>query len=126
VGIALDPVETDDREQHLVPHTRPFLGGEQVPRGGAEVRHGLGHVDRGPVAGVDDGIDLVQCRVEPLAGGQVHAERPADPYDLMPVPLEGRDGACSDVAGGTGDRDPHAVTVSRTKQIFNIDDMVGP
>jgi hypothetical protein len=43
----------------------------------------------------------------------------------VPAPLEGRDGECSDVAGGAGDRDPHASTVTRTKKVCNIDDRMG-
>jgi hypothetical protein len=74
VGVALDLVDPDDREQHVVPHARLLLRGEQVAGGGAEVRHDLALVGGRAVGGVDDGLDAGQRTVEAVAGGQVHAE----------------------------------------------------
>jgi hypothetical protein len=120
VRVAVDAMDPDDREQDVVPDAGPLLRGEQVSRGATEVRHCFRLVDRGPVAGVDDGLDAGQRVVEPLAGGQVDAERAADAHDVVSAPFEGGDRQRSDVAGGPGDCDPHAGTVSRTKSICNI------
>ncbi|GAA1287792.1 hypothetical protein GCM10009609_62880 [Pseudonocardia aurantiaca] len=46
VRVALDSVDPDYREQHVVTDAGPLLGGEQAPRGSAEQRHRVGPVDR--------------------------------------------------------------------------------
>ena len=107
VGVAFDPVDADDRQQHVVAHAGPLLGGEQVAGGGAEVGHRLVGIGRRRVRGVDERLDTSERLVQPVAGEEVHAQRAADADDVVPVPLEGGGGECADVAGRSGDCDAH-------------------
>jgi hypothetical protein len=86
----------------VVPHARPFLGRQKVCGRGAEVFPGLLEADRRRAGGVDDCVNPFERRFQPLATQQVNAERAADPYYLMPVLLEERNSARTDVARRTG------------------------
>jgi hypothetical protein len=107
VGVAFDPVDADDRQQHVVAPARPLLGGEQVVGGGAEVRHHLVGIGRRRVRGVNERLDTSERLVQPVAGEEVHAQRAADADDIVRVPLEGGGRECADVTGRSGDCDPH-------------------
>ena len=107
VGVAFDPVETDDRQQHVVTYPGLVLGGEQVVGDGAEVCHGLVRIGCGRVRGVDERFDAHERLVQAVAGDEVHAERAAHAYDFVPVPLEGGGGERADVAGRSGGSDAH-------------------
>jgi hypothetical protein len=64
----------------------------RAPSPGSSTLPAISGPKRPPVAGVDDGLDAGERVVEPLAGGQVDAERAADAHDVVPAPLEGGDG----------------------------------
>jgi hypothetical protein len=85
IGV-LDPVDSDDRQQYVVTHARPLLGGEKISRGSAEIGASLGGADRRRADGIDHRVNPFERRVQTLARNQVNAERAADAYDLMPVP----------------------------------------
>jgi hypothetical protein len=74
VRVAVDPVDADDGQQHMVPYPGPLLGVEEMTRGGGEVRDGVRRGARRPVGGVDDGVHAGQRLVEPGTGQQVHSE----------------------------------------------------
>jgi len=107
VGVAFDPVDADDRQQHMVAHARPLLGGEQVAGGGAEVGHRLVRIGHRRVRGVDERLDTSERLVQPVAGEEVRTQRTADAGDVVPVPLEGGGGERADVTGRSGDCEPH-------------------
>jgi hypothetical protein len=71
VGVALDPLDTDDRKQHVVAHPSPMFGGEQVAGGGAEVRHHLVGIRRRRVRGVDDRLDSRDRPVHTVASEEI-------------------------------------------------------
>jgi hypothetical protein len=111
VGVALDPVDADDREHDVMPDARSPLGLEQMtglePE---EVARFLG-VRRHRVRDVDRHLDPGQDLVEPLARGQVDTPGAGDHDRLVAPVLQGLDHAASHQAGAADDSDSHGVMV---------------
>ena len=73
----------------------------------AKVRRRLIASGRRGADGIHHRVNAFQRRIQAVARGQVHTERTADAYGLVPVPLEGRDGAGADIARCAGHGDSH-------------------
>jgi hypothetical protein len=74
VGIALDRVDADDRQQNGVAHPGALFGGEQIPGAGSEVFGGTFPVRGWRADRVDDGLHAGERFVEAVTGHQVHPE----------------------------------------------------
>ena len=100
-------MESDDRQQDVVTHTGALLGSEKISRGSAEIGTSLVGADRRGAAGIDYRVNAFERRVQAVARYQVDAERAADAYDFVALPLKDRDSAGTDIAGRAGYRDSH-------------------
>ena len=109
VGVAGEPREADDRQQHVVLHSRLLLGLEQVAGRTAEERDCLVVVGRCATARVDDGIDARECRHQSFTGVHVDALGPADRDGLVARALQRLDGEATDASGCSDDCDSHAL-----------------
>ncbi len=74
VRVAFHAIGAHDREQHVVTDPGAFLGGQQVPGRGPEVRHRLVPVGGLGTRGVHDGLHAGQGGVQAVPGHQVHAQ----------------------------------------------------
>ena len=92
VRVAVDAVDPDDREQHVVAHGGALFGGEQITGQCAEVRHRIVGVGGVRVGRVDDRFDTGERVVEPITGDEVHTVSTADSHDAVPGLLERCDG----------------------------------
>jgi hypothetical protein len=92
VRIPVEPVDPDDREQHMVAHPSPLLGREEVPGAHAEEVAGRRSVRRLEGADVDDPVDAAEGVVETLAADHVDPAGPRDHDRVVAGPAESLDG----------------------------------
>ena len=111
VGVPLDAVDADDRQQHVVAHAGALLGGEQALGHRAERRPRALGVLRRRVGHVDDGLGAGKGVVEALAGGGVDPPRAGDDDGLVPGPLEGGDGVPTHEPRPADHRDAHVLNI---------------
>jgi hypothetical protein len=59
----LYPVDSDDRQQYVVPHARMLLGGEKISRGSAEILASLVGADWRRADGINHRFNPFERRV---------------------------------------------------------------
>jgi len=99
--VALQAIDTDDGQEHVVSHPRARLGSQTMARGGGEEaprRRGVGCLY---VRNIDDGSYPDEGVVEAFAGGEINAARAGNHNAVVSPPPQRLHRVAADTAGAT-------------------------